>query len=173
MFKKITYGLLILVLMGCSASKVVYDYDVKTDFSKYNSYDYFEDVGEGLNELDIKRFTRSLDHVLDSLQLKKADKPSFYINVISEKSELVRDDIGIGLGTGGRNVGVGITTGISFGGKKLYEQINVYFVDAQSNTLFWQGVLKVKTRERIKPQKRVEMIKEMVKKVLSKYPPKK
>lgn len=170
--RKLSFIVALLFLAGCSSSKVVYDYDAKANFSKYKTYHFFDDLGDGLNKFDVQRFTRSLDHVLDSMQLKKEDNPSFFINVISDRIELVQDDIGVGLGSAGRNLGVGISTGVSFGGKKIYEQVTIDFVDAQSNQLFWQGVLKVKTRETIKPEKRVQMIHEIVKKILSKYPPK-
>ncbi len=162
----------LFLIMGCSSSKVVYDYDTKTDFSKYTTYYFFDDVGDGLNELDVKRFTRSIEGVLDSLQIRKSEKPSFFINVISEKSDVVGDDIGVGIGGGGRNVGIGISTGISLGGKKINERITLEFVDSDSNTLFWQGILDVKVREKIKPQDRVVLVDKMVKKILSKYPPK-
>lgn len=162
----------LFLIMGCSSSKVVYDYDTKTDFSKYTTYHFFDDVGKGLNELDVKRFTRSIEAVLDSLQIQKSEKPRFFINVISEKSEIERDDIGVGIGGGGRNVGIGISTGISFGGKKINERITLEFVDSDSNLLFWQGTLDVKVREKIKPQDRVVLVNEIIKKMLSKYPPK-
>lgn len=173
MLKNLKYCIILLFLVGCSSSKVVYDYDTKTDFSKYKTYHFFEDAGDGLNELDIKRFTNSIDYVLDSLQLKKSETPSFFINVISEKSDVEQDDFGIGIGGGGRNVGIGISTGISFGGKKINELITIDFVDAQSNKLFWQGVLNVKVREKIKPKDRVVLVERIVKKILSNYPPKK
>ena len=173
MLKNLKYCIILLFLVGCSSTKVMYDYDTKTDFSKYKTYHFFEDTGDGLNELDVKRFTRSIDHILDSLQLKKSEAPSFFINVISEKSDVEQDDFGIGIGGGGRNVGIGISTGISFGGKKINELITIDFVDAQSNKLFWQGVLNVKVREKIKPKERVALVEKIVKKILSNYPPKK
>ena len=75
----------ILVLFGCSSSKVIYDYDLKTDFSEYKTYNFFEDAGDGMNELDIKRFVSAIETNLDSIGYKKSEKPDFYIDVISEK----------------------------------------------------------------------------------------
>jgi hypothetical protein len=166
------YIIVLFLIAGCSSSKVVYDYDAKTDFSKYTTYHFFDDVGEGLNELDVKRFTRSIENVLDSLQIQKSEQPSFFINVISEKSDAVGDDVGVGIGGGGRNIGIGISTGISFGGNKINERITLEFVDSASNTLFWEGVINVKVREKIKPEDRVVLVDKIIRKILSKYPPK-
>ena len=164
--------IVLFILVGCSSSKVVYDYDVKTDFSKYKTYDYFEDVGNGLSELDVKRFIRAVNYRLDSLGINQNEKPDFYINIISEKSEIPGDYIGLGLGTGGRNVGVGASTGIAIGGKKFNETITVDFVDAD-NQLFWQGAITVKVREKIKPKDRVVLVERIINQILSNYPPKK
>ena len=172
MIKNCKYIIVLFFVCGCSSSRVFYDYDIKTDFSKYSSYHYFEDVGDGLNELDVKRFTRSIDHLLDSAQIKKVEKPSFFINVISEKSQNNQDDFGIGVGGGGRNLGVGFSTAISIGGKKINERVTIDFVDASTNTLFWQGVLNVKVREKMTPQQRVKLVDQIVRKILSNYPPK-
>ena len=67
--------IVLFILVGCSSSKVVYDYDVKTDFSKYKTYDYFEDVGNGLSELDVKRFIRAVNYRLDSLGINQNESP--------------------------------------------------------------------------------------------------
>lgn len=127
-----------------------------------------------MNELDVKRFMSSIESHLDSLGLKKSEKPDVFINILSEKSELLNgNNVGIGIGSGGRNVGIGISTGINLGGRKINERITIDFVDAKDNQLFWQGVLDVKVREKIKPKERVILVDQVVKKMLSKYPPKK
>lgn len=165
--------LFVFLLISCSASKVVYDYDAKTDFSTFKTYSFFEDVGDGLNEIDTKRFTRSIERYLDSLGLKKSEKPDFYINVISEKRDAQRNNnVGIGVG-GGRNVGFGISTGISIGGKKINEKIAIDFVASNNNELFWQGIIDAKVKEKIKPKAREVLVDDFVKKILSKYPPSK
>lgn len=169
--------LFICILMGCSSSKVVYDYDTKEDFSKYKTYAFFDDVGAGLNEIDTRRFTRSIERYLDSLGLKKVKKPDFYINVISERNEVPKNNnIGIGVGSGGGRRGgtsVGVTTGVSLGGNKIKEEIAIDFVAANNNQLFWQGVITKKYSDRIKPRTREAMVKEIIITVLSKFPPKK
>ena len=173
MTKYINYIVIFLSLVGCSSSKVVYDFDNTMDFTKYQSYQYFDDMGEGLNELDSKRFQASIDKFLDSVQIKRIDSPSFFIHVISESSKIEGTGIGIGLGSGGGNVGFGMSTGISLQSQRLQEKITIDFVDSITNKLFWQGVLTVKRKERMSPESRIELINEIVQRILSNFPPKK
>ena len=126
--KKLKY-IIVLLCFGCSSPKVVYDYDVKTNFSQYRTYHFFDDVGDGVNELDVKRFVSSIEYQLDSIGLKKSEKPDIYINIMSEKSELSNgNNVGIGIGSGGRNIGIGISTGITLEGRKINERITIDFV---------------------------------------------
>jgi len=150
----------------------MYDYDLKTDFSQYKTYNFFEDAGDGMNELDVKRFIRSIEANLDSIGYEKSEKPDFYINFISGKSEAVRNkNVGVGVGAGGRNSGISISTDVFFGGAKINEKITIDFVAAVNNKLFWQGVLNMKVKEKIKPEERIAIVREAVKKILTKYPP--
>lgn len=165
--------LFVFFLFGCSVSKVIYDYDVKTNFSNYKSYDFFEDFGENLNDLDVKRFQSALNFRLDSLDLKKSTRPDFFIHLISDKRENNNgNNVGVGVG-GGTNVGVGISTGISFGGNKTVETFMLDFVDAKTNKLFWQASIDVQRKENLKPKERIELVNTVIEKMLAKYPPKK
>ena len=170
---KLLKYIVVLFFVSCTGAKPVYDYNVKTDFSQYTTYHYFDDVGEGLNPLDVKRFKRSIDKYLDSIGIKKAEQPHFFINVISEKTEILQDDnFGIGIGGGNRNVGVGVSTGIPLGGKKFNERITIDFVDASDNKLFWQAFIDVRVKERYKPLERVALVEKIIQRILRGYPPK-
>jgi len=171
MWRNLKYAL-ILICFGCGAAKVSYDYDIKTDFSKFTTYHYFEDVGKGMNQLDVKRFMRVIDPHLDSLGVKKVDQPSFYINVISERVPILRNNVGIGLGGAGGNIGGGISTNLQFGGAQVEETFTIDFVDASNNVLFWQGETTVRVRERVKPEERVKLVEKVVRRILANYPPK-
>ena len=160
----------LLVTVGCSSSKVAYDYDEGTTFSKYKTYGFFEDAGEGLNDIDAKRFMESVGKHLDSLGFRKVEKPDFYINIVSEKAEIPKNN-NVGIGVGG-NSGLSISTGIFFGGNKIKEKITIDFVESSNNKLFWQGVLNAKVKEKIKPEDRETLVGQMVSKILNKYPPK-
>lgn len=166
--------LFLLVIIGCSSSKVVSDYDSQTDFTQYKTFNFFEDVGEGLNELDKKRITNALTAELEAKGMQFADTPDFYINVISKEQEsLNRNTIGIGIGSGGRNGGFGISGGIPIGNRKIDQKLMVDFVESKNNELIWQGMLHTEFREKASPEEKNTHYKKVIAKIISKYPPKK
>ncbi|OSY88509.1 hypothetical protein WH52_07085 [Tenacibaculum holothuriorum] len=171
--KKIVFALLILCI-GCSTPKVVYDYDSKTNFSKYTTFDYFEDAGEGLSELDKKRIERVITSKLKLQEItRNTEKPSFYVNYLSKQIKVDdRPRIGVGIGGGG-NVGFGISGGIPVGNKEVKMQLTVDFVEADNNQLFWQGIVDKKLKERTSPQERDLFFNEVLTKIMEGYPPKK
>ncbi len=170
--KQLKYLLLILIV-GCSSTKVVYDYDSKTDFGPYKTFNFFEDAGEGLNELDVKRVTNELTMGLQQKGMKLSDTPDLYINIFSKESKSVnRNTIGLGIGGGG-NVGFGISGGIPIGRKKINQQLTIDFVASKNNELLWQGIANGEIKERTNPKERVVHYQKVIEKILTNYPPKK
>ena len=171
--KKIKF-LFLLLLMSCSTLKVITDYDSEINFNDFKTYNFFEDVGEGLNELDVKRVITSMNSELKLLGFKEAKTPDFYINVIAKFSEAQNNNtIGIGIGSGGRNGGFGISGGIPIGGKKLNEEFIIEFVNTKTDQVIWEGILNSKINEKRKLEEKELHFKEIIKKILEKYPPKK
>ncbi|WP_405606783.1 DUF4136 domain-containing protein [Polaribacter sp. Asnod1-A03] len=165
--------LFLFLLIGCSSSKVVTDFDSKTNFNQYKTFAFFTDAGEGLNEFDIKRSLDAIFKNLSELGFKEGENADFYINIISKVSEpKVTNTIAIGLGSGGINGSFGVSGGIPIGGKKLDEELIIEFVDAKTNELFWEARLISTIKEKKTPDERVLYFKEVIKKMLNNYPPK-
>ena len=164
----------LVILMSCSSSKVITDYDSKTDFSKFKTFEFYEDNGDHLNELDVKRITSAIRKELEILGFKKEVEPDFFIYFDTNTSENQNNNtIGIGIGSGGRNGGIGISRGISIGGKKVNEEISIRFIEATSNELFWKGSLTSTIKEKRTPRERILYLQEVIRKIISKYPPSK
>ena len=166
--------LAVLLFVACASPKVVYDYDTKTNFSKFKSYSFFEDAGEGFNEFDKKRIEEAIQQELKVKNLQRNDSiPDFYINYLGKQTESnERNTIGVGIGGGG-NVGFGISGGIPIGGKKINQELTIDFVEGQNNTLFWQGIANKNIKEKTSPEERKIFFGSVVKKIISGYPPKK
>ncbi|MBU3009848.1 DUF4136 domain-containing protein [Polaribacter vadi] len=160
--------------MSCSSSKVIADYDSEIDFNNFKTYNFFEDLGKGLNELDIKRVLSAINTELNKKGLTQNDNPDFYINAIANYSEAQNSNsIGIGIGSGNRNGGFGISGGIPIGGKKLNEEFIIEFVNAKSNAIIWEGILNSTIKQKREPEEKELHFKNIISKILTQYPPKK
>lgn len=165
--------LFVLLLSTSCGVTVDYDYDSKTDFTKYKTYNYFSDIKSGLSELDAKRFYNALDKAMAAKGMIKSDTPDFYLDFkSSEFQENSRSTVGVGLGGSGRNVGGGISIGIPVGTAKVNRRIVVEFVDDNNTGMFWQAVTESSINPNAKPEQREAHFVELVTKMLSKYPPK-
>ena len=165
---------LFFLLIGCSTSKVIVDFDSEISFDDFKSFSYYEDLGEGLNEFDVKRVISVLDLEMQQRGFNKADNPDFYINVISKTSKSESNNtIGVGIGSGGRNGGIGISGGIPIGSKKLNEEFILEFVNSKTDKIIWEGVFNSIVKEKRKPEEKILHFKEIIKRILDKYPPNK
>lgn len=172
--KKILVLAIAVAFVSCAPIRVNYDYDKGTDFSKYKTYNYYSDMKTGMSELDTKRFLEALDAKLESLGIKFSENPDFFIDVKSSTYQSAQQNtVGVGLGTGGRNVAGGISIGLPIGQSSANRQITIDFVDENLKQLFWQAVSESTYTPNGTPGQRETQLKNVVEKVLSGYPPKK
>lgn len=163
----------LFIFISCSSTKVVYDYDSAANFAKYTSFNYFEDAGNGLNGLDIKRVQQVLDQQLKLKRITQSASPAILVNFFVEKQPVQnRNTIGVGIGGGG-NIGFDISGGIPITTVKIKEVFTLDFVDAEKNELLWQGVISSEVRDNLKPKEKERHYQHIISKLLSKYPPKK
>lgn len=166
--------LISILLVGCSSNKVVFDYDNSINFNNYKTFDFFEDAGEGLSELDVKRIKSELTEQLLVKGISQKENPDFYINFLANtKEETSRNSIGIGLGSGGSNVGFGVSGGIPIERNKLVQELTVNFVKNENNDLIWQSIAKGVLKEQTTPEERDDYYKKIITEVIKGYPPKK
>nr|WP_321410846.1 DUF4136 domain-containing protein [uncultured Allomuricauda sp.] len=164
---------LIVLLASCSSVKVNYDYDKTVDFSSYSTYNYYSDMQSGLSQLDEKRLLNALDSTLKARGYRLAEEPELFINILSNEFRgAPNNNVGVGIGGGGRNVGGGISVGLPLGGPNMQRSIQIDLVDAQRDALVWQAVAESSLRENASPSVREDKLRAVVKKVFSKFPPK-
>ena len=160
--------------MSCGAPKVIYDYDTTMDFKPFKTYHIFENAGDGLNELDVKRTIEAIDLKMKEMGFMKQDNPDFFIDFNAKRSENYnRNTLAIGIGNGGVNTSVGVSGGIPIDNDKYIEELTIDFVEATlKQELFWQGTLASKIGENTSPKKRIAYLNKAVYKILQGYPPK-
>jgi hypothetical protein len=160
-------------MVSCNAIRVNYDYDKETDFSAYATYNYYADMETGLSELDLNRLLGAMDIALQTKGLLFSEEPDMWINIKSNTYSMQPNNtVGVGVGGAGRSVGGGISIGIPVGQANVQREIQFDFVDAKKNRLFWQASSTSSFKENVPPIERERMLKELVDKVLAKYPPK-
>ncbi|WP_340063525.1 DUF4136 domain-containing protein [Ascidiimonas aurantiaca] len=165
--------LLVLFFVSCSSPRVVFDYDKKVDFTNYRSYNYYPDMETGMNQLDDKRLVRSMDSILQERGFSRVKDPDIYINIISEEYESQNPaSIGIGLGSGGRNSGIGVSGGIPVGSVSLTQELVFDIIDVKRNELLWQATAKSKVSKTYTPLQREKYFRSIVEKVFNQFPPK-
>ncbi len=169
--KNIVVFFLFLVMTSCGVT-THYDYDKQTDFVAYKTYDYYDEIESGLNQLDDKRIKQNIDSILQGQGYLKSQNPLFYINFyVKEGAIRTRNTIGVGIGGGGRAVGYGISGGIPIGGRSIDQQLTLDFIDAQQDRLIWQGVADSSIKEKASPEQKEAYYLKIITKLLKGFPP--
>ena len=172
---KILPLLLLFFLVSCSSVKVNSDYDKKVDFTQFKTFAFYKNGIDKveISDLDKKRILHSIDEVLTSKGFAKSETPDLLINIFTKEREQVdvnQFNMGWGYGWGwGWNPWMmgGNTSVYSYPVGTLFIDI----IDAGKKELIWQGEGEgVLTKD---TNKKDEVIKEFVTKILEQYPQKK
>ena len=164
---------LTIIIFSCGTA-VHYDYEGSTDFSRYNSYDFYSDIESGLSQLDNDRIKRSIDSLLRQRGFVKNNSPDFLINFYA--SEMIINSgssIGIGVGGGGGNVGVGVSGGIPIGGNSILQKMTIDLVDREQDKLFWKAIVESKYNEKANPEQKSDHYNRLMLKIFKNFPPEK
>jgi len=171
--KKIMVFVLFLFLASCNTIRVGYDYDKEVDFTSYETYGYYSDLKTGLSELDTRRLLDAIDAEMQLKSIRFSEDPDFFVHIESRSFRAPRNNnVGVGIGGTGRNVGGGVSVGIPVGRSNLEREIRFDFIDSKKETLFWQAISESTFKENASPELREERLKAIVSKVFAKYPPK-
>ena len=172
--KQLLTIIVILLSISCAPIYVNYDYETGTDFSKYKTYNTFPEMQIGLSELDSKRLHKAFDEAIQARGFTVSDSPDFYVNISSSEYQAdSRSNVGVGVGGTSGNVGGGISVGIPIGQADINQQLIFDFIDVKKDVLFWQAVIESSFNPNATPEIKEKRLRDIVMKVLSKYPPEK
>jgi hypothetical protein len=173
MKKLIFIPFLFLIMTSCSSVQVNSDYDKKVDFSPYKTFAFYKsgiDKVE-ISDLDKKRILRSVDESLTAKGLTKSETPDLLVNFFTKENEQLNvnqfnSGWGYGWGYGWNPYFRGGTTSVN-----RYTEGTLYIdlIDAKKKELIWQGEGKGELTK--DTNKKDEVIKEFVTKILEQYPP--
>lgn len=135
-------------LAGCQGSRVVTDYDQSVDFSQYQQYSWLDERSGASEQFDPLLAKRVRDAVASELQARglgeSATEADFLVRFFVASSAAVSEPRmrgGVGLGSFGSNVGMGVSLGFPLGGTRVTQEAEVVidFLDPQSRELTWRG----------------------------------
>ena len=172
---KILPFVLLLVLASCSSVKVYSDYDKQVDFTPYKTYAFHKngiDKAE-ISDLDKKRILHAIDETMSAKGFTKSDNPDLLISFFTKEREEVNVNQfnagwGYGWGWGWNPFLWGGNTMVT---RHTEGSLYIDIIDAKKKELIWQGEGEgVLTKDR---DKKEDLIKEFVSKILEQYPPQK
>ena len=163
----------IMFFFSCATPKIMYDYEKAAKFSSYKSFDFYPEIQLYMNQLDSSRVIQQVENAMLLKGFVKSSSPDIYVNVVSEQFESpANSSIGIGIGTGGRNVGVGVSGGIPIRSNSLTQLFKVELIEVTNDILIWQATYEGKFNQRLTSEARNEYFKTTFEKIFSGYPPK-
>ncbi len=166
---------LLFVAAACSSVRVNSDYDKQVDFAAYKTYAFHKtgiDKAE-ISDLDKKRILRSIDETMTAKGFSKSETPDLLIAFFTKEREEVNVNQfnagwGYGWGWGWNPYLWGGNTSVS---RHTEGTLYIDIIDAKKKELIWQGEGEgVLTKD---TNKKDEVIKEFVTKILELYPPQK
>ena len=171
----------LLVAAFASAQDVSYNFDQKTDFSKYKTYKWVTvKDAEQPDEITVKQIVASIEKQLATKGLTKtegdtADLLVAYQVAVTKEKEATTWNTGyaMGPGWGGRYYGgygggmTQTTTATIYIGALAFDMY-----DAASKTLVWRGLASKQLDTKASPEKRQKNLDKGMAKLFKNYPPK-
>ncbi len=165
--------LVLVVFLGCTSPKILYDYDNQVDFNQYKTFQFYNDVLLNINEIETNRILTQLEKSMIGKGFELSNQPAIFVDVQLKQFEAPRNSVGIGFGNYGRHSGISIGGQVPINNNVLTKQFTVDFVDAKTDKLIWQGIYEGDFQTNIGIIEKEQLLAEAFQKLLSKYPPKK
>ncbi len=180
--------LLIAVVLaaGCSSVRVTQDYAKSAEFARYQAFAW---ATPSHPESDDPRLANPLLHerihvaVEDALAARgfrvvedaaAADLLIRYHTAVRSRVEYQRSGVTIGTGYYSGRVGYGVALDYPYGSREYDEgTLIIDFLDPTTGDLVWRGTGVRPLEETPTPERRDEIVRDVVERILAQYPPKK
>lgn len=164
--------LLLLILTSCSTVRVAADYDKEANFNQYRSFAFYKPGVDKvkISDLDKRRILRAIENEMTNKGMTLSENPDLLISFFTKERERV--DIY------NNNFGYGWYWNPYWYGGYYGQSVSrtsegtlfIDVIDAKTNNLIWQGM---GTADLVleNMDKKEQRIREIVGKILEKYPP--
>lgn len=183
MSRTLTLTLLLLLLAGCSSVRVTQDYAKTAAFADYQSFAWAQpahpETGDPRldNPLLHERIQEAIEVTLQErgfrmVEPENADLLIRYHTAVRSRVEYQRSSVTIGTGYYSGRAGVGIAMDYPYGSREYDEgTLIIDFVTPQSGELIWRGTGVRPLEETPSPERRDEVVSDVVQRILDQYPP--
>lgn len=164
--------LTVLALAGC-AGNVTTDYDNQAPFATYSTYAFEPGQTGDVQSLDESRVRNAVEEAMAAEGFEKVSPEQADVWVrfgFEDKRRYESRGFTYGLGVFGSPFGFGISTRPE-ARQVDQEQLVLEFVEPESNRVVWQGSSREYLTENMGPQRRRELIGELVESMFERYPP--
>ena len=178
--------LIFLSIIGCSTVRVSQDFDIKTDFTRYQTYDWAPPPPQISNDIMMdsqlmdRRIRRAIEEVLaaEGFSHTPDEKPDLYITYyIVVRTRLEAESFNRGFGWYGFRHPYGGYHYPYWGGLNTYVRqydegtLIIDFADSGTKELIWRGIGSRRVTRHSSPEKTTAAVKETVAQILAQYPP--
>ena len=173
MWRVTILALCFVVLHSCKSVEM--DYDSRTNFTKYKTYNFYPNNRSGLNELNDARMRRAIDQVLRDKGFIKSNNPDILVNYYTKQTKKPSyNSLGVGIGSRiGRRSGISLNTRVPIQSNKKIQHITFDIVDKKADKLIWQGAMNADVNEGGTVARRDAQYLRNVSKLLRNFPPNK
>ena len=172
MRKLILLAVVVGGLFSCNSQKVSIDYDRNFDFNQVKNYTL--ETNTSLNDLDQARLASAIEQNLKFRGVLRTDNSNIHIKITPKEyvTSRTNSSLGIGMGTGGRGFGGGVSLGVPLTtSKTLNLDYTVSMYD--NNIMIWEGILNIQMPMNASADVKQQSIDKGVYKLFKNYPPKK
>lgn len=165
--------LIVLMLTGC-ASTVMTDYDSAVPFEQYDTWAFApEEIRTNAMSLDSSRLETAIKRVLEGRNLRRApaEEADLWVTYgIEEVERLDTSGFSYGLGLHRGLFGFGVATRPPI--REIQEgQVVLELIDPSMDRVVWRASSNKRLNEGMSPDRRRELINEVVVDMFEKYPP--
>lgn len=190
--KYLTFGLVAILLAGCSSIKVTSDFDTTVDFTKFKTFEYYgwaEESNKILNQLEQERIESAFGKELNARGLtgvKKGDGGDVLITlyvVTEEKTSTTANTTTTGMGGYGYGGYYGYGPAYGWGGSSMHNSTTTYserdytvgtlvidVYDSKEKKLIWESVGQGTIKESKTPEQKEKNTTIAVAKIMATYP---
>jgi len=165
--------LLLFILGSCCSVRVTSDYDKNVDFGQFKTYAFYKNGIDKveISDLDKKRILRAIDETMAAKGFTKSETPDLLINIFTK----AREQVNVNQFNAGWGYGWSYGWNPYVWGGNTYTYTNtegtlyIDLIDAKKKEMVWQGEGVGYLTQDV--DKKDEVIKNFVAKILEQYPP--